>query len=482
MNRTTWVGALVVLAAVVATATTAAPVFTADRVAQDVYLSPADDPNGAYAEYDEDGEVVVDLTAANTDVEGEGLNADSVTHIDDVLELRYNGSRYAHVWLTHESEDVTFYADGHPVQSESNNVTLGPNQSLSVGLRVDTRGETTDGFLDDVTIHAKVADPEDVDPGPVAVGGGAGSSGDPAIVLRRPNASARLATVVGAPDGEPTTLDLDALSVCREGDGLTLDEATVVREGAGNLDLRFRAVQPQGNHSAHTESLCAVEATETPDSATVSEATLRFSVDRDALARWGVSPAELVLFRTSDGETTELPVRIVDTSEERVRFAVETPGFSQFTVAAARPNVGVTTARLNRTTVAPNETLAVTGAVSNDGRANATQSLAVTLNGSPVATQSVSLAPGESRRVTVPVTPQRPGQYTVRLGNTTAGTIEVTGGEGDASEESADDVAAPPAADPTREPAGLGLGGIVGLVGALVATLAGLAGVRRWSR
>jgi uncharacterized membrane protein len=210
----------------------------------------------------------------------------------------------------------------------------------------------------------------------------------------------------------------------------------------------------------------------------VDEGTLRFSVDRDALAEWNTSAEELIALRTSDGETTELPLRIVNRTGERVHFAVETPGFSQFTIAAGRPNVDVTAAELTQTSVAPNETITVTGEILNDGRANTTEPVIVTLNGSPVATQSVTLASGESQRVSIPITPQAEGQYVVQLDNTTAGTIDVTSSKSDSAEGGT----APTDNEPTREPAGLGLGGILVLIGALVATLTGLAGIRRWSR
>lgn len=135
---------------------------SADAVGGDVQLTPTGAPNGQYAYLTEDDELVVDLTAANPRVEGDGVNADAVTTIGNVFRVRYNGSRSAEVWLTHGSDAVTFYAEGHPIQRRADNVTLGPNETVTVGLAVDTTGPAADGLLDDVTVHARLAEPEDV--------------------------------------------------------------------------------------------------------------------------------------------------------------------------------------------------------------------------------------------------------------------------------------------------------------------------------
>ena len=480
MNRVVWIGVFVLLAGAVVTATTAAPILPADNISEDVSLSPADGPNGKYADYRND-EIVIDLTATNPDIDGEGIVADGTTRIDNVFIIRYNGTRFADVWLTHGSDDVTFYADGQPIENESSSVRLGPNQTTRVGLRLNASGETTDGIINDVTVHATVAEPEDVeeDDSQVETGDAStGSTSGPAVALREPAPTTRTVTIVGISDGTPITLDLNTMPICRESSAITLDEAVLTSGSAGTLDLEFEAMQPQRGLGPFTESLCTVQATERQASQAVDGGTLRFSVDRDALAEWNTSAEELIALRTSDGETTELPLRIVNRTGERVHFAVETPGFSQFTIAAGRPNVDVTAAELTQTSVAPNETITVTGEILNDGRANTTEPVTVMLNDSPVATQSVTLASGESQRVSIPITPQAEGQYVVQLDNTTAGTIDVTStGSGPAEGGTA-----PTDSEPTREPAGLGLGGILVLIGALVATLTGLAGVRRWSR
>ena len=449
-----------------------------DAITQDVALAPADSANGDYAYLDENDELVVDLSDSNPNLadDADGINADGVTHVDGVFTVRYNGSRYAHVWLTHESDDVVFYADGHPIQSEANNVTLGPNQSLAVGIRVDTRGETTDGLIDDVTVHAKVAEPSDVDSETVDV---SGSSGGPAVALRAPNATARSVTLVAAPDGAPATVDLDGMSTCPNGDGITLEEATVVREGTGNLDLRFRATRLPVNVSPHTESLCAVRATEIQNDDTVTRATLRFSVDRDTLATWNVSADELVVYRTDDGETTQLPTRVVGRSDATVRLAVESPGFSRFTVAAARPDVDVTAARLGQTQITPRETVSVIGRIENDGRTEETRSVVVTLDETPVVTRSVALAPGESTRVAVAVRPHAPGQYTVRIENTTAGTLTVV--EDPDSSSSSTWRTDPWSDGSTLGSTGFGIGMMLALFGVLALTAVSLVGIRRWS-
>lgn len=463
-----------------------------DAITQDVSLAPTTAPNGDYTYLDEDDELVVDLTATNPNLAGdaEGVNPDAVTVISGVFRVHYNGSQYAHVWITDESDAVTFVVDGEPVDSQSNNVTLGPNQSVAVGVVVDTTGEPPDGLIDDIEVNARVAEPESTTREASSTGDSGSSGGGTTVQLVAPSPTERSITVRN-PGDDPVTVELDAMSL-GDGDDVTLDEVDLTAAAGGVVSLGLCGVPPAADAEPGTtpgvEPLATVEVTE-GDAGSVSAATLRFSASDDYLDTRGVDPAALTVFRTSDGTTTELPVRVVgERADGRVVFEADTPGFSTFTVAALRPAIRVSEAALSTTSLETNGTATVTARVANDGRVTGTRTVALTLDGERVGERTVTLDAGESTTVTFDVAPASAGEYAVAVDGVDAGTLAVeddapsTAGVADgtpAGEPTDADLAS---AAPVEEPAGLGLaevGGLALLLALVVATL-GLA--RRVSR
>ncbi|MUV60635.1 DUF1102 domain-containing protein [Halobacterium sp. CBA1126] len=468
MRRSLAIGTALALAGALAFPSGAAPLFSGptDDIGEDVELAPSSD----YADL-EDGELVVDLSAANP--EAEGVNDDAVTGIADVFRVRYNGSQYAHVWLTHESEAVTFYAGGEPIESEATNVTLAPNESIAVGLRVDTTGETADGLLDEITVHARAADPEDV-----AAQGDALSFSGSTVQTRAPTETSRRFTVLGASAGETTTFDASRLALAGAAGDLTLDEVAVTSAG-GSVSLAVDASGTEGARSRvaerGAEALGAVRVT--VETGAVERATLRFSVPRGFFEARGVAPADLAVYREDGGELSRLDVERTGERDGRVRFAAETPGFSTFVVAADRARVRVADARLGQTTVAPGESASVTANVTNAGTAAGEQTVSVTVDGSVVAQRVVDVAAGDTANVSVPVERDDPGEYAVAVGGVDAGTLVVEAeNETDAataqSPENGSD-------EPVREPAGFGLRELLGLVALLALVAASLLLARR---
>jgi len=149
---------------------TAAAPFTddgeADTELRDIEMAPADTPNGVYAEIGEDDKIRLNLTEQNQKVAGDGVNGDAVTEIDNVFTITYTGDEMAYVWLTHDGPDadLTLYRDDSPTDSlegESNNVTLASNETVSVSVLIDTRGDHGVEQITEFTVHAKL--PEEGD-------------------------------------------------------------------------------------------------------------------------------------------------------------------------------------------------------------------------------------------------------------------------------------------------------------------------------
>ena len=151
-RRVVFVGLVVVLAASLAVGT-GADTVTYDDV-DTLELQPAGEDN-AYVDENGDGEIRIRVNEGAA-VGGAGVNDDAVTDIGPVFTIENvfefgdpadgtNANR-ATVWVDNDgSGAVTFYdtATGDPIETADEGVELLPDESTTVGLRVDTTGEAT---------------------------------------------------------------------------------------------------------------------------------------------------------------------------------------------------------------------------------------------------------------------------------------------------------------------------------------------------
>lgn len=127
---------------------------------------------GANSDYVTDngvgGTLTIDLSASNDDVEGEGdgVNLNAVTQIDDLFVIENQGTQEVEVTLSKvgdNSELVKFYPD-HPEEQaydgesiDDHGLTLGAGDSATVSVEIDTEdSDLEDGneLLDTVTFNA----------------------------------------------------------------------------------------------------------------------------------------------------------------------------------------------------------------------------------------------------------------------------------------------------------------------------------------
>lgn len=463
-RRTLLLLAAFLLAGTLAFPSTAAPLFggPADSLDDGVELAPSSD----YA-YLEDDELVVDVSPSNPAIEGEGLNPDGRTTLGGVFRIQYTGSTYAEVWLSHDAEGITFSVGGRPIDSRAGNVTLAPNESVPVSMTVNTTADA-DGYVGDITVHARVASPE------TETETEAAPSADTVRSVVVENGSRRF-TALASRDGG--TLQFDASSFeldSAESATLTLDSVSVGTSG-GPLTLETDAVDPETAAAvvqAGVDPLGGVNVT--VESGSVRNATLRFSVSKAYLEARDVDPAALTVVRASDGEVSELQVRTTGERNGRVTFVAETPGFSTFVVAVERPELTVTDVRLDRETAAPGAPVTVRTTVSNDGAVAGERRITVTVDGEPVAERTVDVAAGTTETVAVNVTDNATGEHVVGVAGTDRGTFVVASPTNDtettatAATAGATPTGTAAAVPPIEEPGGFGLSQLAGLVGMLV--------------
>jgi len=528
MSRSRTVLAVVVLALAGSLAlATGATVLDApaDTLADErVAIQPADGSNGDYAYLDADEELVVDVSASNPNLDDEfgGVNVNSRTVIGDVFTVTYTADETADVWIDHDIRGVSFVvaddaAAGGPdpgyrlIEGDEESVTLGPNESVSVGLVIDTTDlDAVAGTITetDFSIHATVTEPDsEVDDE------GEADSSEPVRTITAPSPSERRFEASGVEDGDTVRFDADEMHL--DGRNVTLDRLDLVGASARSYDLEAAgspdAVEGVGPLEADGDprplAYLSLEYDLDPDD--VDELRLLYSADSAFLEGSGTNPEDVTLYRlTNDGAWDELDAGLVDervvelrgSPLDRTHFSATSEGFSTFAVAAHTPRIGAVEASLATDSVDAGAETTVEARVENDGGAAGEHSLTLTADGDPLATREVALDPGESTTVSFPVSLEAAGDYEIAVDDAPAGTLRVddvdaedgdaegdgAGGDteggdaGDDGDASLDD-AAEPADGPTEEPGGFGLRQASGLGALLFIVIASLLLARRVS-
>ena len=480
----------------------------ADIVADgDLAVQPADGPNGDYAYLNEDDEIAIDISAANPKLgpDFEGINPDALASADGVFTITYTAERYAYVWIEHDGGDaVTFTADGRSIEGESNNVTLGPNQTVAVGLAIDSHGKVAGERLapDEFTIRAKLAEPDDVDTTGFTSSDDDNDDGDggPTTTVRAPNATYREFVASGIDRGESVRwlaegMHLDGDNVTLEGIDLDgIDNERVELDAAGSPDPFADAGRLTAPTRPRPMGYLSLEPDFAPDA--VDATTIRFSADPDHLNATGTDPEDVTLYRQTDaGAWEEVPVEVVDDDvarmlglpEDRVHFRATTDLSSTFAVAAHEPRYDVTEATVAPEAVDPGENVTVRTTLRNGGGAAGERTVTLTANGTPVANETVALDPNETATVAFDATFETPGAYDLAVDGTAVGTLLVgdlasddAGGSGGESNAGSDESAT--VTETTEEPFGIGPADLAGPLALVVISLATLTLVRRMPR
>jgi len=382
-----------VVAAVLLAVSTGAVVLDepADRIDDEVALQPGDNP---YAYLDEDEELAVDVTEENPRIDAAGVNPTALSAQDALFYVTYEGDEYAEAWIEHDGTGVTFVVDGEPVESPERAARLTPaDEAVPVGIEVDTRVADLapgDRLIDEISVHARIAEPED--PGDDGPGDGPGGPGDgddggdgdddadspsptagPIVSMERPSPTVREIEVRSIVGGADTDIDLGGLRV---GDpGIRLDALTFVRAAPGDASLVVRgsaeppaetAPVPPGVDPLGYYAVAFAE----PDGS-VEEATATLEIDRDGLAAAGVAPERLAVYRETGAGWERAETTVVDADGETVRIEAVSPGLSAFAVAAERSALVPVEVTLSDDRVALGEPLTVDADVENVGPAPA---------------------------------------------------------------------------------------------------------------
>ncbi|SMO45463.1 hypothetical protein [Halorubrum cibi] len=411
-----------------------------DPLNDDVALQPGDNP---YTFLDEDGELVVDVTEDNPRLDTGGVNVDAVSVEDDLFYVVYNGSEPAEVWIEHDSQAVTFVIEGQPAESDGEPALLtSEDEIVPVGVRIDTRVADLmpgDRVLDEVSVHARPAEPQAM----TQEGGGSGGDGDdgddddassdPTVFVDSPAPDAREVEVYSVAVGSETAVDLEGLEM---GDpAVRLDRLSFVRNRPDDVEFSVEgseghpgSVAPVDRPGVDPLGYYAVSFAE-PDQP-IETATAEVIVDRDRLREDGVEPERLAAYHETDeggdeGDDWELTAtRVIAETDEAVRLAVESDGFSAFAIGARRPALEAVDATVSAETVAPGDAITLEVTLSNVGPVPASDEQvavrAVDDDGTAVdaladGPLSVDVAPGGALTRNVTLRLDEPGAYDLVL-------------------------------------------------------------------
>ncbi|PHQ45325.1 hypothetical protein DJ68_13545, partial [Halorubrum sp. C3] len=199
-----------------------------DPITDGVALQPGDNP---YTYLDDDGELVIDVTEDNPNLDGGGVNPDGFVAEDALFYVAYDANTTGEVWIEHDSKAVTFVVDGKSIENGKDPLFLTPeDEAVPVGVEVDTRViDVVPGnrLVDEITVHAQPAEPEAIpDDG---LSGGAEDDDDasePTVTVESPEETTRRVEVKSVAPNDKTEIDLSDLHV--GGPSIRLDELSFV--------------------------------------------------------------------------------------------------------------------------------------------------------------------------------------------------------------------------------------------------------------
>lgn len=157
----------------------------------------------------------------------------------------------------------------------------------------------------------------------------------------------------------------------------------------------------------------------------VDQARLTFRLRTDCLNASGVDPATVRLYRYVDGDWATLPTHVVERTDGFVRYQADSPGFSTFAVGIAEPDVAVTDASLDRTTITAGETATLHVTLSNRGDLAGSFAAEFVSDGVVLETRTVTVDAGATTVLTFDHRFDTPGEYAISSGGVDAGTLVV---------------------------------------------------------
>jgi PGF-pre-PGF domain-containing protein len=367
-----------------------------------------------------------DVTEPNVDAGSTVLDASMVTKVEQKgpvtvdLQTYENWSTGQYTWVTvtggHDAGDIQTETGTLNVKEERRDPGPGPDPSPDPSPPTDDDPVITDPPA------PPVVDPEDPDDGDEVSGAAPGSS------VTEDRGAARV-NISGTTPGSEVTVNLptNESEIERTGVGLTQMRLNTTTNTSASMTIRSNTTAQSQVSPESDLGYIEIDDEISPD--TVSSATYTFTVTNQRLEERGVAPENVALYRFEDGGWNELDTTLVSSTSTRHTYEAESPGLSLYAISAkgaAQPDMQVTDASVEPTTITTSDSVEVTATIENTGNAQGSFDAVLQIDGSDVSTQSVTVNAGQTTTVTFDHTFDATGDYTVAVSGTDAGTVEVT--------------------------------------------------------
>ena len=409
---------------------------------------------------------------------GTTVRFDAAGSTDDVGIVDYEWTLPDGSTVSGATADVTFEQAGeHTVELEVTDAA-GNTATTTASITVTDSG---DGSNPDDP-NSGDSNPDGSDDSTPADGDDAGEHA-PDVVVGEDSVNVAF---TGLPADTPATA-VFADTAAVSGNGVALNDLTLTTTRLTNVTLDVSASEtvPAGTPSAGARTLLYLNVSESVSEDALGEVTFGFAVSEERLAAANADPSDVSLWRYHDGEWTQLDTTVVGQDGDTHQFSAVSPGLSVFAVRAGSADVSVASAELGQSSVTVGDSVAVSATLVNDGSVNGTITVPFTVDGETIAERTVTVPANGERTVSVTYTPETEGTYDVRVGNVSAGTLDVAapqttdapgdGTDGQSTTAGPDNQDQPdgPQTPPEREPSGFSATSVAA-VGLIVAAVLGL--------
>jgi PGF-pre-PGF domain-containing protein len=227
--------------------------------------------------------------------------------------------------------------------------------------------------------------------------------------------------------GPGTLLSIDTSTPTTQSRSATLDAIGLrsADQPKFTLSIRHYETNPSETVSDDTggsRTLQYIELNHSFADEDVSETTLTVRVRRDRVDPLANPAEQISVSRYADGWQV-LEKTLVETTDDHYVFAVETPGFSLFSVSVIEPAFEVDLGS-SASALPAGEPATITATVENVGDYRGSYDVAFRRDGATVATETVTVEAGASETVSIDQSFDEPGSYTLEVGEESV-TVEV---------------------------------------------------------
>lgn len=247
------------------------------------------------------------------------------------------------------------------------------------------------------------------------------------VSVARSNATLAV-SVVNATPNETVSIDLAAAGTGSSGVALEALNITTHSGGAFTLNVSHSSDPPAdapADVPPNAVGFISVEHS-IPDTQ-IQAVDFTFRVATTTLTARGIDPGAVALYRYHDGTWTALETTQVGETPTHYRYRAVSPGFSVFAIGqrAAPADLAVTDTTLSAVEVRPGAVVRVTAAITNRGDIEGTTTVRLRIDGVQRMAKTITVPGGVTRQLGFEYVFDTPGVYTVRVENTSAGTLTV---------------------------------------------------------